>query len=237
MCGPSSAMKQLNQSIQAFSSKVTDEAGTIFGEANSVFNDIKNVMSGIVKGGPSQAGMGAAELSARNAAAVNAGGAEARNLRGAAASAVGAIGGGNVVTPAGATQDIVMSANQRAAADTAAAENQIQQENYERGNKNWQFATQAELQAPKVLETADAANKTAMEGQKQSMTSQQTMDTASNWWQPLLEKGVMAGVSAFTGGIGGGLASKALGTVAKSGASDFLPSDSGGWGDTGSSRG
>lgn len=210
MCGPSSQMKQINQSIQAFGNKMTDEAGTIFGEANSVFNDIKNAMSSIVKGGPSQAGFSAAELSARNAAAVNAGATMARNLKGAAASAVGAIGGGNVVTPAGSTQAMVQSADQAAAAATASELNKIQSEDFATGRENFFKASSAELEAPKVLETANAANETAMAGQKQQLTSQQNLDTQSNWWQPLLEKGVMAGVSAFTGGIGGA-AGKAVG--------------------------
>lgn len=225
MCGPSSAMKQINQNIQAFSTKVTDEAGTIFGDANSVFNDIKNAMSGIVRGGPSQAGFSQAELSARNAAAVQAGGAEARNLRGAAAAATGAIGGGNIVAPAGATQQMVMSANQRAAADTAAELNKIQTENFETGRENFFKASAAEEAAPGVFSTTNQANEVAQAGQKQAQQSQKELDTQSNWWQPLLEKGVMGAVGAFTGGLGGTLGKTVAGKIMPSGGG----STGGGW--------
>lgn len=213
MCGPSSAMKQINSSIQAFSNKVVDEAGTIFGDANSVFNDIKNAMSSIVKGGPSQAGFSQAELNARNASAVQAGGAEARNLKGAAAAATGAIGGGNIVTPAGSTQQMVMSADQRAAADTAAELNKIQTENFETGRSNFFNAAKSEMEAPNVFSTANSANQNAESSLKQAQESQKAMDAQSNWWQPLLEKGVMGAVGAFTGGLGGTLGKTVAGKI------------------------
>jgi len=210
MCGPSAEMKKLNQQVQAFSTKITDEAGTIFGEANDVFNNIVNATKQIVNGGPSQMGFSAAELSAKNAAAVQAGATEARNLKAATAGALSAIGGGTFVNPAGSTQQIMFDANAKAAEDTAASLNEIQREGFETGRSNFWNATKTELAAPSVLGAANEANKTAMEGQKQAMTSQQSIDTANNWWQPLLEKGVMAGVDAFTGGIGGGLAKKIM---------------------------
>jgi hypothetical protein len=238
MCGPSSQMKQINQSIQAFGNKVTDEAGTIFGEANGVFNDIKNAVTGIIKGGPSQMGMSAAEHNARTAAIIQNGATENRNLRGAAAAAVGAIGGGNVVTPAGSTQAITMSAEQKAAADTAAAQNQLEVENAELGRENFWNATKADTAAVGTLNAATDANKVAMSAQQQQLTSQQNIDTQNNWWQPLVEKGVMAGVDAFTGGIGGSLASKIMPkSNSSNGNTGFLPSDQGGWGDQGSSSG
>ena len=116
-CGPSAAMKSINQNIQAFAGQVQTEAGAVFGAASSVFNNIMNATKGIISGGPSQYGYSAGEQSALTAQAVNAGATEARNLKGAAASEVGAIGGGNTVTPAGIQQATVMSAEQKAAAE------------------------------------------------------------------------------------------------------------------------
>jgi hypothetical protein len=240
MCAPSSALKQINQSIQAFSNKVTDEAGTIFGDANSVFNDIKTAMSGIVSGGPSQTGWGQAEKNARDAAAVQLGATEARNLKSVASSATGAIGGGNTVNPAGSTQQVVMGAEQKAAADTASQLNQNLTEDYEQGNQNFFKAAAAEEQAPSVFSTSNSANEVAQAGQKQAQTSQQSIDTQNNWWQPLVEKATVGALgsftSAFTGGLGSNLA-KNLTNPSSPGNSSFLPSDQGGWGDQGSSTG
>src|SRR5579859_5645272 len=103
MCGPSDAMKNLNANIQDFAKQVKSEAGDIFGDASTVFNNIMSAVTGIVSGGPSQFGYSQNELSAKNAAAVNAGAAEARDLKAAAGTSAAAIGGGNVALPAGAT--------------------------------------------------------------------------------------------------------------------------------------
>src|SRR6266403_5397418 len=114
MCGPSAAMKSINNNIQQFATQAKTEAGAVFDASSSVFNNIMDAVTGIVKGGPSQYGYSAAEDSAKRAEAVNAGATEARNLRGAAASSAAAVGGGNVVAPAGATQVATLSASQKA---------------------------------------------------------------------------------------------------------------------------
>ena len=98
MCGPSSALKAINTSIQDFAGQVKDEAGQIFGDASQVFNTVMNSVKGIIAGGPSQFGYSQGEFSAKNAAAVNAGGAEARNLKAAAASSAAAVGGATTTT-------------------------------------------------------------------------------------------------------------------------------------------
>lgn len=205
MCGPSSAMKAINRQVQDFSKQVTDQAGQIFGDANKVFNDVVGSLTSIVKGGPSQAGFSAAELSARNAAAVQAGATEARNLKGAAASSVGAIGGGNVVAPAGSTQAITLGADQKAAADTAAAVNQVQQENYERGNQDYWKGVQADEQSTDVFNPSTSANKEASDALDKAETSQQSIDTANNWWANDIMQLGSAAIGGFTGGLGGSM--------------------------------
>lgn len=205
MCGPSSAMKAINRQVTDFSKQVTDQAGQIFGDANRVFNDIVGSLSTIVKGGPSQAGFSAAELSARNASAVQAGATEARNLKGAAASSVASIGGGNVVAPAGSTQDIVLGADQKAAADTAAAVNQVQQENFATGRDNYFKAVAGEEQAPGVFDAATNANKEASDALDKAETSQQSIDTANNWWANDIMQLGSAAIGGFAGGLGGSM--------------------------------
>lgn len=224
MCGPSSALKTINTQIQQFSTKVTDEAGQIFQGASDVFNTIKNGLTGIVNSGPSQTGWSQAQQNAVDARTVQAGATEARNLKGAAASQAAAVGGGNVVTPAGGTQASIMSADQKAAADTAAQENENLIENYKQGNENWKTAVGDLEQSTQVFNPATSANKEASDAQTSAMTSQQNIDTASNWAMNDIMKigtsAIGAGVSAFTGGLGGGFAKDLLGGGKDPGSND-----------------
>ena len=151
------------------------------------------------------------------AQAVNAGATEARNLKGAAASAVGAIGGGNVVTPAGVQQATIMSAEQKAAADTAAAENQIETQGYEVGRENYNTALGAEEKAPGVFEASTAANAGVTKAQEAAATSQQNIDTTSNWAMNDVMKLGTSAISGFASGGFGGIfkgAAKSAGTLA-----------------------
>lgn len=200
MCGPSSALKAINANIQDFAKTVQSEAGDIFADASSVFHKIMGGIDGILTGGPSQFGESAGELSATNAAIMEAGAAEARNLKGAAAATVGAIGGGNVVAPAGATQATVLSAEQKAAEDTATAKNLNLQRGFEIGRENFQNAEKVALNAPSVFNPATEANRNVSDAQKNAMTSQQNIDTQSNWAMNDVMKLGTAAVSGFASG-------------------------------------
>jgi hypothetical protein len=203
MCGPSSATKAINSSIQDFAGTVKSQAGDVFTAASSVFNGIMDSVKGIVSGGPSQFGYSAGEYSAKTAAAVNAGAAEARNLKGAAASSAAAIGGGNVATPAGMTQAATMAADQKAAADTAATENEILQSGFETGRQNYNNAVKAEEGATEVFNPATSADSVVTGAQKEAMTSQTQIDQASNWAMNDVMKLGTAAVSSFaSGGFG-----------------------------------
>lgn len=200
-CGPSSALKAVNTQIQNFASTVQSEAGTIFGASNSVFNKITGALSGIINGGPGQNGWSASENAARTAQTVQAGATEARNLKGAAASSVAAIGGGNTVAPAGSTQQIVQNANIQAASDTAAGLNQNQIANAEAGRSEFNQAISAEEQAPSVFNAATAANQGATSANQSAFQSQQEMDNQSNWAMNDIMK---LGTTAVSGWASGG---------------------------------
>jgi len=204
MCGPSSALKAINTQIQSFTNQVTAEASTVFSGASSVFNTIVGALTNIVQGGPGQQGFSAGELSARNAAAVNAGAAENRNLKAAALSSAAAIGGGNVATPSGATEAIALGAEEKAASDTAGALNEIQSENYATGRDNFFKAERGLQEAPGVFATANQSNEVAGAQQKTAFSSQQEMDNQSNWAMNDIMKLGSAAISGFTGGMGAG---------------------------------
>lgn len=201
MCGPSSALKAVNTQIQNLATTVSDEGKTIFGAANSVFNKITGALDGIIKGGPGQNGWSASENAARTAQTIQAGATEARNLKGAAASSVAAIGGGNTVAPAGSTQQIVQNADIQAASDTAAGLNQNQVVNAEAGRDEFNKAVQAEEQATQVFNPANAANQTSVGANESAFKSQQEMDNQSNWAMNDIMK---LGSSALSGWASGG---------------------------------
>ncbi len=201
MCGPSSAMKAINKNIQDFATTVKSEAGDVFSASSDVFHKIMDSVSGIVSGGPSQYGYSAGEQSAKTAAAVQAGATEDRNLKGAAAANVGAIGGGNVATPAGMQQATVLAADQKAAADTAAAQNEITQGGFETGRENFFKATDIAEKAPSVFDASTAANKGVTDAQTNAEQSQQNIDTQSNW---AMNDVMKLGSSALSGWASGG---------------------------------
>jgi hypothetical protein len=212
MCGPSSALKAVNSQIQNFSNQVTSQSSQIFQGASTVFNNIVGSLQGIVNGGPSQQGFSAGQLSAENAAAVNAGATEARNLKGATSSSIASIGGGNTVTNAGEQQNELLGANEKAATDTATAENNIQQADYAQGNENFFKAEQGEEGATNVFNPATSAAGEASSQQKEAFSSQQEMDNQSNWaMNDIMKLGSAA--AGVAGGVLTGGATTALGGV------------------------
>src|SRR6202166_1045512 len=90
---PTGAAKAINTKIQDFSNTLTSEAKTVFGAADTVFNDMSGKLNSIFQGGPSQMGWSANQVAATNASIVNGAATSARNLK---AAAVAAPGGGNM---------------------------------------------------------------------------------------------------------------------------------------------
>lgn len=178
MCGPSSAMKNLNNMVQGFTSQVTSEAGTVFGNSNSVFNNIMNAVQGIVNGGPTQSGFSGEALANMNATAEDAGAAMTRNLKGAATATMGT----GAVDP-GANLSTTLNAEQQGAADVAQTKNNIQIENSELGQQNYEAAVQQEMNAPGVFQTANSFNATAGKQQASAQQSQNQIDQQENWWK------------------------------------------------------
>jgi hypothetical protein len=188
MCGPSKAMKNLNNMVQGFTSQVTSEAGTVFGNSNVVFNNIMNAVQGIAAGGPSQMGITGPALDAMNAEAERAGATLARNVKGAAIAT-----GGNVATPAGENIATTLNADLTGAASTAQQKNEIQQASAAIGRENYERAITAETNAPGVFGGATNFNETAGSQQQEAEVSQQNMDTQNSWWKgPVLQANAAA---------------------------------------------
>lgn len=206
MCGASSGLKAVAASAKTLMNDAASEAKTVFGDASAVFNNLIGGIQRIVTGGPNQQGMSAGEFNAHQAAITQQTATIARNLKGAAGSAAAAIGGGNVVTPAGGTEASILAAETAAAEYGAKAQNDLVSQNWEIGRENYDKAVQEEMQLPNVFNPATSATSVATSAEGEALKAEQAVDTANNWWQPMITSaigGLASGVGAsLTGGIG-----------------------------------
>jgi hypothetical protein len=192
MCGPSSAEKALNSNIQSFASTVESQAKQVFGDVSGLFNSVTASLGKIVAAGPGQQGWGAAETSAVNSQIVNNAATSARNEKSAVGNAVSAIGGGNTVSPSGLATAVNLQTNQAVEATKSQQEEQATVANYQEGNQNYFKAINGEEAAPNMFNAATSATNAASDANKEAVSSQQMIDSQSNWWQPLLAAGIGA---------------------------------------------
>jgi hypothetical protein len=185
-------MKSLNTSIQNFSGTMVTEATQIFGDVSGLFQSLKGSLDKVVAGGIDQQGWGAAESNAVTSQIMDQAATDARNEKAAAGNAISAIGGGNTVTPSGLATAVTLSTNQ---AVEAAKSKQLQQatvENYQQGQQNYFNAIGEEEKLPGVFTPATEASKAAVDAETAAVQSEQAIQSAENWWQPLAVAGIGA---------------------------------------------
>jgi hypothetical protein len=200
MGAPSAQVTALNNQIQDFSKNMTSEAMTEFGGASTTFNNLMGPLQRIVQGGPSQAGWSQAQTNAFNTQAMQLGASKARDLGAAAGTGASAAGGGNTPAMGGAGRSAVLNAQAQAEAATSAEISRGTIASGEAGRENFFKAAGEEKELPGVYSTANEATKSAATEQLAAEKNQQQIDTAKNWWQPMVMKGVAAGLGVATGG-------------------------------------
>jgi hypothetical protein len=144
-CGPSSQQESLAGSATSLSSEISSAFNQNFADQSATLKSISSALSPIAAAGPSQQGFSAAELAARNTAAINNSGAAARN---ATQSIQGHLAGrgGDSGLESGVDQQIVGSVKSNAANQLAGAEDNITAENYGTGRENY-WRAQGGMQA------------------------------------------------------------------------------------------
>jgi hypothetical protein len=229
MCGTHGAEKSAAASQTSFTNSMLSQASSVFGADSGVFNTMKNAYSQLLAAGPSQQGFSAAQQSAMNASAITNGANQTRFAEARLGGQQAGAGGGNAPNASGIGAGARAQVAEAGAANTANALNEIQQKNYEQGNINWKTAGEGLSKAPGVFSNLEGVDKAAQTGLDKNMANAQAADAASNWWVKPVEGAVMGGISAFTGGIGGGLAKVAMGRLgapsagsAPSGSNDML---------------
>lgn len=180
----SKTTKDLTAKTVDLANTMANQAKKVFGAADTTFNTISNALTPIVNGGPSQFGFSNGQFTAMNAAAVNAGATEKRNLTAQAAVS------GQPFNAARIDQD--------AANKTATQLNKNIQAGYQQGNQNFWQATSNLGKAPSIYETAEGFDKNAMGALDQATKAQENRDAAGGGWKNLAKTGL-----AIAGDIGG----------------------------------
>ena len=186
MCGPSRALKNLATNATSFAGQVQQQATQIFGSASTVFNNLMGTIQSVVKGGPGQAGWGAAEASAVNSQILNNAAVSARNEKSAVGNAVAAIGGGNTVNPSGLETAVNLQTAQSVENAKSQQEEQATVANYQQGNQNYNAAVNEEMQLPKVFDASSDVDKAAISANQSATTEQNAISAANNWWEPIV---------------------------------------------------
>lgn len=205
MCGPTSGQKSAANQISQFASTATSQAGEIFGNASTVFNNLMSSFQQTVKAGPDQQGFSQDELNNLNSNVITSEAEAYKNAKSAVGNAVSAVGGGNSVNPSGLAADVNASTANAAAEATATGEQNVVAQDYATGRQNYDFAAQGEAQLPGVFSTSNQASQVASGAQENNMTAQNNIASADNWWQPIVAGAVGGLASGFTGGLGGNL--------------------------------
>lgn len=212
MCPPSSAAKQQVASDNQFANTVKSQATDVFGNDNTVFNEMHAANAPIIAGGINQQGFSQAELNAKNASAVTNDANAARFAAGATRTAQSAFGGGDTVSGAGVTTGQNLSVAQRSAEKTASDLNAITQQNYETGRENFLNAENSETKAAGVFDNTAGIDNAATGASKAATDAQSNLDAQAGWWKaPVM--GLVSGVTS--------MATSGLSQVAKNAANNF----------------
>lgn len=207
MCGPSGASEQLAGSAQSLSSIASANYNQRFQDQSGVLQSLNNILTPIATAGPNQEGFNAAEKSALNTQAINSSGAASKNaIQSIQGSLAGRGGDSGLVS--GVDQQIEASVKSNQAGNLANAQNNIVQQDYAQGNKNWQEATaglnslSGDYQAAQFGQQATADNANAFQETDtiQQEKNQEQADIAGGITS-LAMQGATMGLTA--GGVGG----------------------------------
>lgn len=178
--------------------------GTLFGKQLDVLNHLNRSLSPILSAGPSQRGMSAEELNARNTQAINAAGAANRSAQQAARTyGAGEGGGATSGVTSGITKQIEASIGTQVATNLGNEQGRIVSEDYAKGSENY-WRAQGGMQQLASGYNPNAAAGDAISENQVSFGQAKTIQEQ----QAAKERAIAGGItslasSAFTFGMGG----------------------------------
>jgi hypothetical protein len=179
MCGASSAQKAISQEQQTNYNTLMDNAGQVFGNSSSVFNDLQSSFAPIVAAGPGQGGYTPAELANLKSQAITNTGIATRNAEQAAGERSAASGGGTTTLPSGAQLGESANIAEAGAAQTANQLANINTQNAMLGQQNWMNAAGILAGAPNVYNAATAMGNAAVGGGGSAMQGATAVNQAN----------------------------------------------------------
>lgn len=224
--GASAQQTDIANSQQNFYNSLTANYGQQFANQNAILSTLQNSLNPIVQAGPNQFGFSKAETNNLNSQALQGTGQQFRNAAKSLGEAQAAQGGGNSYLPTGAQAQQQAALAASGANQTSNQLMDIQQKGYDTGRAQYnaaigQLGGVAGMYNPTGLAgTATGAGSAAASEANQVA---QLNNEASPWnlVGGILGGAAGAGLDAFTGGIGGGLAKTFMGGGApKMGGSD-----------------
>jgi hypothetical protein len=210
-CGATSQQNQIEQGQQNFATQLQTQAGSVFGNASNVFNNLMATFQPTVAAGPNQQGFSPQELSNLNSEAITQTGTSYQNAKAALGDQLSAEGGGNSALPSGTAIGENMGLAEAGANQTASELSGITEQNYAVGRQNYENAVQGEMGAPNVFNSSTSADNAATSaGSAAANTANQIATQQNSWMQPVV--GALSGsLGAVTGGLTNSLLSSNTG--------------------------
>ena len=195
------AQAQVGQNTANFFNQWTQNANTVFGENQALFNQVTGSLSPTLAAGPNQQGFSPEELAAMNTQAINTTGAAAKNAEQRLGNTIAGEGGGAIAPgQSGAANQLEASLASNEAGQLANTQNEITQQNYAQGQKNYSQALSG-LEGEQQLENPNQyAQQATTLGQNAFSDYGQMAST-----QAQLSASKIAGIAGGIGGIAGGL--------------------------------
>lgn len=216
MKGASQQQTDLANSQANFYNTMTKDYNTQFANQSAILSSLRNSLSPVLSGGINQYGFSTPEENALTSTAIQSNAQAARNVSQALRENQVAAGGGNVLLPTGAQEAQKGALAQQSADALSNSLLGIKQAGYQQGRQNYLSAVNA------LGGVASQYDPTAFAGQATgagnaafgSATEVNKENAAASPWNlvgGILGGAVGAGLDAFTGGIGGSLASGLFG--------------------------
>lgn len=199
MCGATAAQNELQAQQAQFYSTLTSEYSTVFGENQSILNNLTSSLTPILKAGINQQGFSAGELSNLNSQAETGTGANYAQAKAALAGQEGAEGGGNTFIPSGAKNQLNAQLAESGAAEASNLSSNVLASDYATGRQNYLTAASALGGVASELNPEGMAGAATGAGSAEGVTANQ-IDQAGNSWMSLVGAGIGAAGSAFSGG-------------------------------------
>jgi hypothetical protein len=227
LCGPSSGTKtaagevsnEAATQLAAYQTAI-GQAGQIFGNSSSVFNDLMSSFSPVVAAGPNQPGYSQGQLQNLQSQAITQSGQAYQNAAQAAGERSAASAGGTQFLPSGANAAVQGNIAAQGASQTAGELSNINTNNAAIGRQNWLSAAGVLSGAPSVFNPSTSATgastgagQAAIGGAQSNFNTQNSLQQQNNWWPPLVGQAV----GGVLGGVTGGLSSAIGGAISGGG--------------------